>query len=747
MTENAKPSSDPSSEISYPAKLADEESSAPSDSTFPSSGGKMKEGINPFWPILFILVLLSGTIVGVVSWFISLDTPPQDNAVIETASIVEPISNPPHTEPLLGPPPEQTSPLDGRKPTSTKAPPVEKEKDTVQVPARPEPDRDTKTLSEPARPSTSPKKENTPRPVQPAVEAAAEPILAGPMLQPPDPPPALVTALAELTKDDSPGSLAVITEFAKAGWPEAQTALGLALLNGQSISQDAKKAVEYFRKAAEQNNPFAQYLLGQAYQQGSGVKTDPIQAMAWFILAASHGHADAVTERDNRLSALSSSDRHSAFIRVGNLGPKVFAGWGHDPKNQTAVWLPSWYRTGSYSLQVDVPAVDGYAHGQGKVMLQASFPGDSDRVFEGYFSRGYYFGDHEREGEFQFLSTNDFLYLLPVSKDRVYRNVAFWVRVDFGVDFAANPCYVATNRKPDLVTVVPKGFTVLDDEATKAIMGEAWRIFLDACPKNFYADLTVVPPAFGFGKNRFGHRIFVPQLATGNFYGKSGETLTVGNFVNHAKQANEEEQRKLAREHEKEERQQKKLQAATAAKTRGTPDIRGIRLGVTLPELHAHLKDESTEWKPRWDPRKPLPPFRQFEQSIRLTDGARVTTHFTSPVHNSVLYAIVYEQDLRAGPEKAKLVADLETKYGEPDDTGAGGIWWSYQLVSRVDEGLGAFMKIHFRTDRQTNKVEYLRLIVNDAGFGSYDERAAFAAERQAKQEAYEAGKSDKPKF
>jgi TPR repeat protein len=579
------------------------------------------------------------------------------------------------------------------------------------------------------------------------VETAAKPILEEPMLQKPEPPPALVTALAELTKGDSPGLLAVITEHAEAGWPEAQTALGLALLNGQTIAHDAKKAVEYFRKAAEQDDPFAQYFLGQAYQQGSGVKADPIQAMAWFILAASHGHAKAVAERDNRLSALSSSDRHSAFIRVGNLGPKMFAGWSHDPKNQTAVWLPSWYRTGSYSLQVDVPAVDGYAQGQGKVMLKASLPGDSDRVFEGYFSRGYYFGDREREGDFQFLPTNDFLYRLPGSEDQAYRNVAFWLRVDFGVNFAANPCYVATNRKPDLVTVVPEDFTVLDDEAPKAVMGEAWKIFLKFCPKNFYAELTVVPPAFSFGKNRFGHRIFVPQLATGNFYGKKEETLTVGNFVNHAKRAHEEEQRKLAKEREQEERQQKKRQAAAAAKTRGIPDIRGLHLGMTLAELYAHLENEIAELKPRWDPGQALPPFRQFEQSIRLTDGARLTAHFTSPVNGSVLYAIVYEQDLRAGPERAKLVADLEAKYGKPDDKGTGGIWWDYQLISRVNEGLGAFMKVHYRIDRQTNKVEYLRLIVNDAGFGSYDERAAYAAEQQAKQKTYEASKSDTPKF
>jgi hypothetical protein len=44
-------------------------------------------------------------------------------------------------------------------------------------------------------------------------------------------------------------------------------------------------------------------------------------------------------------------------------------------------------------------------------------------------------------------------------------------------------------------------------------------------------------------------------------------------------------------------------------------------------------------------------------------------------------------------------------------------------------------------------KISFLRLVVNDAGFGSYDERAAYAAELEAKRKAFEAGKSDKPKF
>ncbi len=711
-------------------------------------GKNIREGISPFWPILIFLVLLGGIIAGGISWFMNREIPTAESEIVKVQTPAEPIPLPVPTESISPLPPERQtvpekehptpSPLTSQNQVST----LESQHDSEL-----EPLPEAEIVLPPSDPTTTPVEKIESSQPQPTTSTDVIPNMESPMLMKPEPPPALINALAKFDQDESEGELAIITKHAEAGWPEAQTALGVATAKGKGTPQHFKNALEWFRKAAEQDDGKAQYYLGQAYVKGTGVKKDPIEATAWFIISASHGLKAALTARDSHLTALNESDRHSAFNRARNLGPKIVAGWSHDPTNGTAVWLPSWYRTGSYSLRVEAPAKDGHAHGKGKIILKASLPGNSDRVFEGHFSHGYYFGNQVRMGEFHYLPTDDFLYRLPQSQMSTYQEVAFWLRVDYGVDFATDPCYVATNRTPDLVAAVPNHFPVRDDEAVKGVMAEAWEKFLEACPENFYVKLTVVPQEFGFGKNRFGHRIFAPQHATGSFYGKRGETLTVSNFENHARRAHEKEQRELARQQEREERQQKRKLAAQAAKTRGNPDIRGARLGMTLPELHTHFEREISTWDPPWDPGQSLPPFRQFVQSIHLTDGGRFSASFTSPVNHSVVFALVYEQDLRDGPTPTQLIADLEEKYGKPDETGSGGIWWSYQLVSHVEERLGAFMKVHFRVDKHTNKVEFLRLTINDAGFGSYDERAAYAAKRQADQRAFEARKSEKPKF
>ena len=54
-----------------------------------------------------------------------------------------------------------------------------------------------------------------------------------------------------------------------------------------------KLALEYYRKAAEQNYASAQNSLGRAYALGLGVAQDDDQAMAWYRKAADQGLAAA----------------------------------------------------------------------------------------------------------------------------------------------------------------------------------------------------------------------------------------------------------------------------------------------------------------------------------------------------------------------------------------------------------------------------------------------------------------------
>ncbi len=52
------------------------------------------------------------------------------------------------------------------------------------------------------------------------------------------------------------------------------------------MPQDYAKAVEWYRKAAEQGYADAQYNLGHMYDKGEGVTQDYAKAMGWYRKAA-----------------------------------------------------------------------------------------------------------------------------------------------------------------------------------------------------------------------------------------------------------------------------------------------------------------------------------------------------------------------------------------------------------------------------------------------------------------------------
>ena len=66
----------------------------------------------------------------------------------------------------------------------------------------------------------------------------------------------------------------------------AQYNLGCCYVNGDGVAKDITKAVELFRKAAEQGNGMAQYNLGCCYANGSGVAKDKVEAVKWLRIAA-----------------------------------------------------------------------------------------------------------------------------------------------------------------------------------------------------------------------------------------------------------------------------------------------------------------------------------------------------------------------------------------------------------------------------------------------------------------------------
>lgn len=85
-----------------------------------------------------------------------------------------------------------------------------------------------------------------------------------------------------------------LEQSALLGYVPAQCALGKYYFSlGNGLDKDAAKAVEWFWKAANQNNADAKYWLGLCYYVGIGVPQSDINAARWFLLAAKQEHPEA----------------------------------------------------------------------------------------------------------------------------------------------------------------------------------------------------------------------------------------------------------------------------------------------------------------------------------------------------------------------------------------------------------------------------------------------------------------------
>ena len=61
-------------------------------------------------------------------------------------------------------------------------------------------------------------------------------------------------------------------------------------MHGYGVAKDYKKALEYFKAAAERGNADAQFNLGAMYIGGKGVKLSYERALHFFTLSAHQGH-------------------------------------------------------------------------------------------------------------------------------------------------------------------------------------------------------------------------------------------------------------------------------------------------------------------------------------------------------------------------------------------------------------------------------------------------------------------------
>ena len=73
------------------------------------------------------------------------------------------------------------------------------------------------------------------------------------------------------------------------GNANAQNDIGCMYSTGNEVSQDHTKALNWFRRAAEQGHADAQRNMGLIYYLGIGVIADCVRAATWFRFAAEQG--------------------------------------------------------------------------------------------------------------------------------------------------------------------------------------------------------------------------------------------------------------------------------------------------------------------------------------------------------------------------------------------------------------------------------------------------------------------------
>ena len=78
-----------------------------------------------------------------------------------------------------------------------------------------------------------------------------------------------------------------------AGDKFAQFILGDCYKNGERVAKDLKKAMEWFKKSADQGHASAQNSLGLCYEKGEGVEMNLTVAVEWYSKSAKQGRADA----------------------------------------------------------------------------------------------------------------------------------------------------------------------------------------------------------------------------------------------------------------------------------------------------------------------------------------------------------------------------------------------------------------------------------------------------------------------
>jgi alginate production protein len=101
--------------------------------------------------------------------------------------------------------------------------------------------------------------------------------------------------------------------------PKTYLGLGKLHMRGLGVEQDYKIALQYFMKAAEQNNKQAQYEIAYAYEKGRGVTKNIDKAQQWYAISATNGY----TRAEKKLAALNADYEPVAFQKEKKENYKI----------------------------------------------------------------------------------------------------------------------------------------------------------------------------------------------------------------------------------------------------------------------------------------------------------------------------------------------------------------------------------------------------------------------------------------
>jgi TPR repeat protein len=96
----------------------------------------------------------------------------------------------------------------------------------------------------------------------------------------------------------------------------AQYNLAVLYYEGGVTGQDYGKALEWYRRAADQGNAMAQHNLGLMLAHGIGTAEDKVEAYKWFELSGSGDATAAITEMQSLAPLMSKAELAEAQMRA-----------------------------------------------------------------------------------------------------------------------------------------------------------------------------------------------------------------------------------------------------------------------------------------------------------------------------------------------------------------------------------------------------------------------------------------------